>query len=198
MLRILWLGLLIASTALAGEIEEPASKTKFPDQILVEHGDQSIELNATGAGLRKKMWFKAYACASYVDAAFDLGDDPEQALIDGGMARQLHMIPLRDFSADKVVSAFREGFENNDPELSAELASDVDRWVGFFTQDPRKGDDIRMQYLPGEGTSASYNGEHLGTIEDPRFAQLVWGIYFGSKPVNDDLKRGMLSLVRAE
>lgn len=198
MSRFAWLFLLVAATAFAGEIEEPSSKTKFPDRVVLSNGDSEIELRATGAGLRKKLWFKAYAAVSYVDASANLGDDPARSLIELDAARQLHLIPLRDFGADKVVDAFREGFENNDPELAAELAEDVERWLGFFTRDPREGDDIRMQYVPGVGTSASHNDEMLGTIENPRFAQLVWGIYFGDKPVNGDLKHGMLSVVSAE
>ena len=52
-----------------------------------------------------------------------------------------------------------------------------------------------FRYEPGVGVSASHNGEELGSIAEPRFAALFWGVFFGEEPVNGDLKEGLLSRV---
>jgi len=40
--------------------------------------------------------------------------------------------------------------------------------------------------------SATHNGKVLGTLRDPAVAQAVLRIWFGEKPADGDLKKGML------
>ena len=56
---------------------------------------------------------------------------------------------------------------NLPPERIAAMRSRLDRLNRLY-RDVEAGDRYRLTYVPGEGTTLSYNGQPLGTIADPR------------------------------
>ena len=56
----------------------------------------------------------------------------------------------------------------------------------------RKGDEIRIDYLPDRGIQVRINGEWRGTVEGNDFFRALLSIWLGEKPVTKSLRSGML------
>ncbi|MEQ1914804.1 MAG: chalcone isomerase family protein, partial [Sideroxydans sp.] len=55
-----------------------------------------------------------------------------------------------------------------------------------------KGDLITLDYQPSNGTTVSVNGVARGTIAGAAFNRALLKVWLGTKPVQDDLKKGLL------
>ena len=53
-------------------------------------------------------------------------------------------------------------------------------------------DLARLIYVPEVGTRVIIKGREAGLIEGPQFAKLLFSIWLGPKPPNQELKTGML------
>ena len=152
-------------------------------------GDSALVLN--GAGIRTKMVFKVYVGALYLTAK---KTDAAAVLADTDAKRvSLHM--LRGLSAEKLVHALDEGLEENNS--AAELAV-IEPQLKAFRQHitavgtVKEGDVIVLDYVPGKGTQASFNGKALGTTEGEAFNQALLKVWLGDHPVDASLKKAML------
>ena len=58
----------------------------------------------------------------------------------------------------------------------------------------RKGDVIRIDYLPDSGTEVRINGEWRGAVEGNDFFRAILSIWLGDKPVTESLRKGMLGM----
>ena len=93
---------------------------------------------------------------------------------------------------DKLVKGWFEGFLAATNGNIAPLASQIDRFNSFFSEDAIAGDDYDFLYLPGKGTEVTIKGEYRGEIDSLSFKQALFSIWLGKRPVDDDLKEGML------
>lgn len=62
---------------------------------------------------------------------------------------------------------------------------------GLFT-DVREGDEIILDYTPGQGTRVSIAGKDLGTIDGADFNRALLSIWLGANPVDEDLREALL------
>ena len=152
-------------------------------------GDTSLALN--GAGLRIRMFIKVYVGALYLVKKTNSGD---AAISDAGAKRvALHL--LRDLKAEQVSGALNDGLIANN---SAADMTKLDAKVKDFTKilnsvgDAKKGDVINIDYLPGTGTQVSINGASKGAVAGEDFNRALLKVWLGDKPVDTDLKKGML------
>jgi hypothetical protein len=152
-------------------------------------GSANLQLN--GAGIRTKLFFKIYVGALYLpqkQASADtiIADEHEHRVA-------LHIV--RDLSSDKLLHAFNEAIEANHTkeELSA-LSSQLKQMAEIFNavKEVKPGDVITLDYLPTSGTQISVNGAARGTIAGAAFNKALLKIWLGSKPAQEDLKKGML------
>ena len=91
---------------------------------------------------------------------------------------------------EKIVEAFAEGLANNSPEVAR--SAEAKAFLSWFTADFVAGDTVDIS-LAADGTvSATHNGKALGTARNPALARAVLLIWFGEKPADGDLKKGML------
>lgn len=182
---------LIAATAAAEVIVESGSEEEFPAALTLAQGNDTVQLRATGTGLRKKAWFKVYAACFYVRADQALGEDPYGEFIHGDFERAITMRFLRDVGAEKIAGAFQDGIRKTLPEGHDEA---VASFVGFFTKPVKKGDELALRH-GSDGTLRAYqDGEELGGIADPEVIAAVWATWFGEDPISKDLKRGLAGL----
>jgi hypothetical protein len=188
-LAVLLTAILTAPTlaAAAEQVAEPASGVTFDSQI----GD----LQLLGTGLRTKTFLKVkvYAVGLYVDPkalAEHKGqtDSPAffKALVWGDFRREIHMKFIRDnISANKIRDAFAESLEETDAALR-------EKFLGYFG-DVRKGDEYVLRWVPGGTLETVVAGREQPPIANKAFAAAVFAIWLGDKPVQDDIKRGLVS-----
>jgi hypothetical protein len=158
----------------------------------VQLGGQTLMLN--GVGLRKRAFFKVYVNGLYVPTK----SKDATTLINEKGARRASLRMLRDVGADSFVSAFIDGLHNNlsDAQM-ATLKPQIDSFVGTLKSigEAKKGDIINFDYTPDGGTRITVNGQPKGEpIPGHDFYAAVIRVWLGDKPVDEDLKKGMLGV----
>lgn len=173
--------LLVAGPALGREV----AGREVPDSISV--GGTALRLN--GAGLRRATMFhvKVYVGALYLAAPTKDAD----AAVRADEPKTVHMRFLRGVGRDKIMDAFREGFEKNSPADAKALQPGLDRVAAILPAELKEGSELTVTYAPGTGTTvASASGEV--TVEGKPFADAMFRNWLGPNPADDDLKKDLL------
>ncbi len=141
-----------------------------------------------GAGVRKKyLAVKVYVGSLYterkVTTAAQLVADPGEKLI------RMNFV-YKKVEKGKIVEAFAEGLANNSPGVAG--SAEAQAFLSWFTADFLAGDTVDISLSPDGTVAASHNGKTLGTVRSPALAQGVLLIWFGEKPADGGLKKGML------
>jgi Chalcone isomerase-like len=175
-----------ASLALAQGVE--IEGVKF--EPTVEVGGQPLQLN--GAGIRTRAFFKVYAAGLYVPQK---SNSPPTLLAQKG-PRRVSIGMLRNVDADTFVGALNDGLKANLTEQQlAGFKAQVDLLNANFKAvgEAKKGDRINFEFTPDAGTRIIVNGQPRGAaIPGEGFFEAVLRVWIGDKPVDADLKKGML------
>jgi hypothetical protein len=159
----------------------------IPDTVQLVNSDTSLVLN--GAGIREKFFMDIYIGALYLPVKTP---DANAILGDTGPASILMHFLYKEVSKKKITDGWNEGLAANTStaEMKA-LKPDLEKFNNLFLT-VRKGDVIRIDYLPGTGTEVRINGKWRGTVKGEAFFRALLKIWLGSSPVTRDLKAGML------
>lgn len=180
-----------AASASAQTWTEPKSGTAFE----VKKDGMTL----LGAGLRVKkivFTFKAYAVAFYVDDAALAGPlaqfkgrttSPEfyQALQTGDVRKELVLKFLRTLSADRIQDAMRESLVGADQKT-------LDQFISYFPE-VKEGEQCILRWMPGGTLESIMAGQQKPPIANRAFAERVFGLYLGPKPVQEDIKAGVVA-----
>ncbi len=153
----------------------------FPPSVSFQEAGQAYNLQLTGIALRKKFIIKVYNIGSYVQDASTLqGSDKLEAIMTSDKAKQLTFKWLRDVPVDKVQEGYHQGFKKTLSDAQqAQLKTQIDTYIGFFSSSVQKGDEHILRWLPGGVIDVIVNGKAVGTITSNEFAQGLWLIWFG-------------------
>jgi hypothetical protein len=155
----------------------------LPDTATVE--GKTLVLN--GAGLRTRFFFKVYVVGLYLeqpmtDAAAILGSDS---------IRRAELYILRSLSGHEIASAIRDAFERNAGAALPRLEDRLKRLESMFPA-VAAGDTIALTYVPRRGTEVVAKGRQAGVIEGKDFADALFAVWIGAKPVDPALKTALL------
>ena len=149
---------------------------------------QQKTLLLNGAGVRKKyLTVKVYVGSLYTERKVTT---PAQLLADPGEKLVRMNFVYKKVDKGDIVKAFADGLENNSPAVAG--SAEAKAFLSWFTSDFVAGDTVDIALAPDGTVSASQNGKALGTVRSPALAQWVLLIWFGEKPADADLKKGML------
>ena len=155
----------------------------LPDSVTVE----GKELKLNGAGIRKKFIIKVYVGGLYLTApAADV-----KAITASDQPWSVHMHFLRSVDKEKIVGAYREGFEKNSKDKVAILNAGLDKAQSAFV-DMKEGSEMVVTYVPGKGTTLGIKGGAQKTVEGKDFADGLLRNWLGSEPADENLKEAML------
>ena len=174
--------LLVAGTTVrAAQVND----VTIPDTVTI--GGTTLLLN--GAGMREKLFLDIYAGALYLPAHMH---DVDAILSDTGPASVLMHFVYHRISREKITAAWTDGMRDNltNSELQAQHAT-LDRFNALFTE-LHKGDVVRIDYVPGQGTEVRINNELRGTVGDNAFFRDLLKIWLGPDPASTSLKKAML------
>ena len=171
-------------------VAEPKSGVKF---AIATDG---MTLLGTGLRTRTMLNVKVYAIGLYVDDAALKGPlaafkgrtserDFAQQLMWGDFRRQVTMKFLRGVTADQIQGAFREVLTKTDPARTG-------AFVAYFPA-TKEGEEYTLRWEPGQGLLTTVAGQARPPINDKDFAASVFGIWLGDKPIQEDIKKGLLS-----
>lgn len=180
----MWSGILILTVASSINLHAASvSGVNLPDTV--QAGSTTLVLN--GAGLRTKYMVKVYVAGLYVTQKVS---DPNLVL-KSDVPKRIVMHFVRDVSKSQLTDGFTESFHNNTPDAEKTLKADIDRL--FSVLEPVKaGQEIIFTYLPEKGTSVSLGDKEQLTIGGSAFAEMLFSVWFGPKPPNAALKKGLM------
>ena len=160
---------------------------KVPENISIDESGTQLVLN--GAGIRKKFFIKIYVGSLYLPTKQNKVD---AILAETGSKRITMHFLYKELSAEKLVNGWNEGFTgNNSAEVVKSLQDRINRFNKLF-RTVKKGDVIRLDYLPEKGTQVLINDKLMGTVEGNDFNQAILKIWLGKKPADDGLKKAWL------
>ncbi len=182
--------ILIFVLAWLGYASEGWSKSvegiEIPETEMI--GEKSLVLN--GTGLREATIFnvKVYVGALYVvakskDPAVHLAMTSPQKLV-------LHF--LRDVGKEKLVDAFRDGFEEcYAPGPACDEAKKLLVKFEEFFGEMKKGDVLTLEFGLNQ-VAVKHGRAEPKSISSKPFAQQLLSVWLGKKPPNKNLKSGLL------
>jgi hypothetical protein len=178
------LAALAAAALAAPTLARDVAGVQFPEAVAV--AGQELKLN--GAGVRTKFVVKVYAGGLYLAAP---SADPD-AIVAADAPKRVRMVFLRDVDKGKIMDTYREGFRANSagPALDGLLAK-LDR-IAPALADMKKGAEMFVTYVPGQGTTVASAGGAPVTVEGKDFADAMFRNWLGPKPADGDLKKKLL------
>jgi len=144
-------------------------------------------LTLNGAGIRKSFFIKVYVGSLYTERKVTT---PAQLLADPGEKLIRMNFVYKKVEKEKIIKAFAEGLANNSPAVAR--SAEAKAFLSSFKDDFVAGDTVDIFLSPGGTVAASHNGKALWTVRSPALAQGVLLIWFGEKPADGSLKKGML------
>jgi hypothetical protein len=176
----------------AENVTEPRSGVSFPARV----GDMSL----LGVGLRVRsiafVKAKVYAIALYVSDGALAGPlarhkgrttTPEfyRDLVWGDFEKQVTLKFTRDVGQDRIQEAMREALAGADK-------ARVEAFVAYFPE-VKTGQECVLRWAPGGVLETTMAGQPRPPIADKNFAAAVFAIWLGEKPLQEDLKRDLVS-----
>ena len=150
---------------------------------------ENKQLVLNGAGIRKKFFVKVYVGALYLTGKLTTA---EAVMADPGAKRIIMSFLHKEVSAAKLADAWNKGFiANHTSEELRSLRERINRFNSLF-RTVYKGDEIRLDYLPEDGTRVWINNSLQGTIPGDDFHVALLKIWLGREPADSDLKDAML------
>jgi len=181
---------LILSGAAALAHAQPIDVEGVKFEPTVQVGGQPLQLN--GAGVRTRLFFKVYAAGLYVPQK---ANSAAVLLVQKG-PRRVAIGMLRDVDAETFVSALNDGLKANLTEQQlAGFKAQIETLNANFKAigEAKKGDQINFEFAPETGTRVVVNGQPRGkAIAGEGFFEAVLRVWIGDKPVDGDLKKGLL------
>lgn len=156
---------------------------KFPTNI--EVGKETLELN--GGGVREKYWMDLYAAALYVEKKTE--EPGKIVYADAEQAIHIKIIS-NSVTRERFIDAVKEGFKNAGHGKATD--TEIKKLTSYFSEEFKIGDKIYLEYLPEKGVQVKKNGTIKGTIPGLEFKKALFAIWLGSKPADENLKKGML------
>jgi hypothetical protein len=180
--------LFVAMLLIFSSLEASAMKiagVDVPQSVIV--ANKALVLN--GAGIRKKLFIKVYVGSLYLPAKNMTVD---KIMADPGAKSIVLDFLYKEVSNKKLVDGWNKGFIDNSSAKEIRALKDrINKFNSLFVT-VYKGDEIRLDYLPGEGTQVKINGTLKGTVSGEDFNQALLKIWIGSKPADDKLKKAWL------
>lgn len=184
--RILLTLLLCLSLCPAAPLEAASLEGfDFPDSLSVD--GRTLALN--GLGVRSKFIVKVYVGALWLPSS---STDPTSVINEEGAKRVELRFLHSKVSAGQLREAWEDGFRDNAPGLAS--GERWNRFLSWFDQDVARGDTVTFTWLPGKGTDVTVRGNPRGTIEGADFMKGLFSVWFGEKPADKGLKKGMLGV----
>jgi len=151
------------------------------------NGAEPKGLLKNGEGIRKKLMFQVYKASLWVEKQ---SHDP-RTVISSEAPKSIRLEMLRDVPGEKISEAITEGFNSNSKSQMSALSGRLQRLNSKFPS-MKQGDTVQLTYTPGKGTAVSVQGEVKETIEGKDFADALFSVWLGNKPVQEDLKTSLL------
>lgn len=174
---------LVLSSAMARAAD--LAGVTLPESVVL--GGKQLVLN--GIGIRKVVFVKVYVGGLYLEQRSKDG----AAILSSEQLRRLDLVMLRDVDHERMSKALKEAINKNVRNPAPDFGARVERF-GEAIPDLKNGHHLVLTYIPGKGTIIGGTIPREVTIEGRDFAEALFALWVGPKPVDDGLKKGLLGL----
>ena len=180
MIRITLTTLLPWLVAVATVRAATLAGVELPDMVSVD----GTKLVLNGLGLRQAtvLRVKAYVGGLYLEKRTSDAD----TVINSRQLKRVTMKFLRDIDRNRLASGWADELRE-----AGGKTSEVAQFTALIP-DVKKGDTMSFTWRPGSGIDAELNGKAHGSVPGDEFARALFTVWFGPKPGDENLKRGML------
>jgi len=160
---------------------------RLPERVHLPNHDAPLVLN--GAGVLSQFFQDIYIGALYLRQR----DKKVSSIISKAEPKCIVMHVLRDrLEADTLHNSMLNNLEDNlSVDEQEDIAAEAER-VKHFLRDVKKGDVIRIDFLPQVGTRLWINDSLQGEIAGETFYQAMLKIWLGDDPADWGLKLALL------
>ena len=146
-----------------------------------------VALPLRGATRYSYMLWDLYDIGLYVER--EAGD----RVLSGSVPKHLELRYLRNIDRSDFVAAASAVLERNlDKSALSSIRERVETFHAAF-RDVAADDRYVLSYRPGKGTTLFFNGRIVCEIEGADFAAAYFGIWLGTKPLDEDMKAELLA-----
>jgi hypothetical protein len=181
------LGVLLSSAGMCQQtVKEPSTEKLFPAEVKVSNNGKEYTLKCTGVAVRKKLIFKVYGIAHYMQDPVNVNDPNAAfaAILTDGKAKQIVMEFARDVDIAKIKEAYTDGFKEHTTAAEfQQLQPVINQFLGYFSKDVKENERFTLRWLPGGVITANIQGEEKPAITNSMFARALWSIWFGNDPI---------------
>jgi hypothetical protein len=182
MIRIAFMTMLPGLVAVASVRAATVAGVELPDTVTVD--GTTLVLNGMGLRQATALRVKAYVGGLYLEKRTS---DPD-TVIESRQPKRVTMQFLRDIDRKRLGSGWADELRK------VESKTPEDRITQFTSliPDVKKGDTMSFTSRPGKGVEVALNGTPRGSVPGDDFARALYTVWFGPKPGDENLKRGML------
>jgi hypothetical protein len=183
------LALMLSSAAICQQtVKEKSTGKLFPAEIKVNNNGKEYALKCTGVAVRKKLIFKVYGIAHYMQDPGKANDFKTafNEVLTEGKAKQIVMDFARDVEIAKIKEAYTDGFKEalTSTEFQ-QLQQVINQFLGYFSKDVKENERFTLRWLPEGVVTANIQGEEKPAITNGTFARALWSIWFGDDSIVD-------------
>jgi hypothetical protein len=183
------LGMVISQTGICQQtIKEPSTEKLFPAEVKVGQAGKEVTLKCTGVAVRKKLIFKVYGIAHYMQDPMNVNNpnDAFNTIFTDGKVKQIVMDFARDVDIAKIKEAYTDGFKEHTTAAEfQQLQPVINQFLGYFSKDVKENEKFILRWLPGGVITANIQGEEKQAITNGIFARALWSIWLGNDPIVD-------------
>ena len=183
--------LMIALLSMNVGFAQNGGMTEIGDVMLpntMKVGGSDLVLN--GGGIRKKAFvLELYSGGLYLESK----SKDAKGIIDADKNMAMKLVITSSFvSSDAMKEAVNDGFDASMRGDTSSLNSEIQKFIGFFSEEIVEEDVFDITYQTGRGVVCYKNGKELGVIPGMAFKKALFGIWLGKVPADIKLKKGML------
>ena len=174
--------MLLGIVAVARARAETLAGVELPDTVTVD----GAKLVLNGMGLRQAtvLRVKAYVGGLYLEQRTSDGN----TVIGSRQVKRVTMRFLRDIDRKRLASGWVDELRKVGTQIPEERIAQFSALI----PDVKNGDTMSFTWRPGTGVEVTLNDAVRGSIPGDDFARTLFTVWFGPKPGDENLKRGML------
>jgi hypothetical protein len=178
----------LAATALvaaAAAVAEPAAAAGSPADAAAAHVRKYVDdVRLAGSGRFTWFGFHVYDAALFAPPGFDPANLPAQPFV-------LELTYARQLEGRGIAEASRDEIERLGLASPEQLARWTEQMHKLFPN-VEKGRRLAGVHVPGGGARFYFDGEYLGSVDDPAFARSFFAIWLDPRTRAPQLRENLL------
>ena len=154
----------------------------LPDTVTVDGA--TLVLNGIGLRAATVLRVKAYVGGLYLEQR----TSDANTVIDSRQVKRVTMKFLRDIDHKRLASGWADELRK----VGNKIPEDRIAQFSALIPDVKNGDTMSFTWRPGTGVEVALNDKVRGSVPGDDFARTLFTVWFGPKPGDENLKRGML------